>query len=195
MAKSAPESPDPRETSAAQTGTSVSTAIANAWLNNTDRVGPDGTTTFEQTGEYSWTDPYTGKSYTVPRFTETVELSPEQQAIYDKSKGAEYNLADLAEQQSGFLTDYMAEPIDLNNEAVESRLFELGSARLDPKFEQQQESLQTSLINRGIREGSDAWNAAMQNFNEGRNDAYNQLLLTGRGQAVPGGAYGAQPAD
>lgn len=184
MGKKAPAPPDPRETSAAQTGTSVSTSIANAFLGNVDRVGPDGTTRYDQTGSYQWTDPYTNKTYTVPRFTETVQLSPEQQATYDKQKAAEGNLAGLAEQQSGFLKDYMSEPVDLSNEAVESRLFELGSKRLDPKFARQRESLQTSLINRGIREGTDAWDAAMGNFNEGQNDAYNQLLLSGRGQAV-----------
>lgn len=185
MGKSkAPAPPDPKETSAAQTGTSVGTAISNAWLGNTNRVGPDGTTTFDQTGEYTWKDPYTGQSYTIPRFTETVKLSPEQQAIYDKQKAADFNLADLAQQQSGFLKDYMAEPIDLNNEAVESRLFELGSKRLDPRFQREEEAMRTNLINRGIREGTDAFSAAMSDFNQGKNDAYNQLLLDGRGQAV-----------
>ena len=46
------------------------------------------------------------------------------------------NLADLASTQSGFLKDYMAQPIDLNNEATEARLFELGRKRLDPVFDQ-----------------------------------------------------------
>lgn len=149
-----------------------------------DRVSSDGTTTFDQTGSYTWTDPYTNQTYTVPRFTETVTLSPEQQAIYDKEKAAEGNLAGLAEQQSGFLQDYLNKPIDLNNEAVESRLFELGSRRLDPRFDRDRESLRTNLISRGIREGTDAWDAAMGNLNQSQNDAYNQLLLTGRGQAV-----------
>lgn len=184
MGKSAPKSPDPRETSAAQTGSSVSTAIANAYMGNVNRVGPDGTTTWSQTGSHAWTDPYTGQTYNVPRFTETVELSPEQQAIYDKTKAAEGNLASLAEQQSGFLQDYMSKPIDLNNEAVESRLFELGSKRLDPRFQREEEAMRTNLINRGIREGTEAFSAAMSDFNQGKNDAYNNLLLTGRGQAV-----------
>ncbi|MBN7755491.1 hypothetical protein JYP46_01525 [Nitratireductor aquimarinus] len=182
--KSAPPPPDPRETSAAQTGTSVATAIANSWLGNVDRVGPDGTTTWSQSGETSFTDPYTGKTYTVPRFTETVNLSPEQQAIYDREKAAESNLAGLAEQQSGFLKDYMAQPVDLSNEAVESRLYELGSKRLDPRFQREEEAMRTNLINRGIREGTDAFSAAMSDFNQGKNDAYNSLLLSGRGQAV-----------
>ncbi|MVB00050.1 hypothetical protein GN330_22625 [Nitratireductor sp. CAU 1489] len=179
-----PAPPDPRETSAAQTGTSVATALANAMLGNVNRVGPEGSVTYDQSGEYSFTDPYTGQTYHIPRFTENVQLSDNQQRTYDRQQDAEFNLADLAAQQSGFLTDYMAEPIDLSNEATEARLFELGSKRLDPRFAREEEAMRTNLLNRGIREGSDAFSAAMGDFNQGRNDAYNQLLLTGRGQAV-----------
>lgn len=180
----APEPLDPKEVAAGQTGTSVATSIANSFMGNVNKVGPDGTTTFDQTGSYSFTDPYTGQTYDLPTFTETVTLSPEQQAIYDKNKAAQGNLADLASQQSGFLKDYMSKPIELGNEATEARLFELGSKRLDPRFAREEEAMRTNLINRGIREGSDAFTAAMSDFNAGKNDAYNNLLLSGRGQAV-----------
>lgn len=184
MGKSAPQPPDPKDTSAAQTGTSVSTSIANAFLGNTNRVGPDGTTSYSQSGDYTWTDPYTKKTYTVPRFTETVTLSPEAQEIYDKQNAAKGNLSDLAATQSGFLKDYMAQPIDLNNEATEARLFELGSKRLDPLFARGRESLTSKLANQGIKIGSTAYDRAMEGYGQQENDAYNQLLLGGRGQAV-----------
>lgn len=184
MISKPPAPPDPRSTSAAQTGTSVSTSIANAMLANVDRRGPDGSTTFNQSGSFRWTDPFTNKTYTVPRFTENVQLSPQQQATYDQSKKAEFNLASLANEQSGFMRDYLADPFDLSNEATESRLFELGSKRLDPMFARQEESLRTNLANRGIREGSAAFSSAMDDFSRGRNDAFDNLLLTGRGQAV-----------
>lgn len=180
----APEPPDPRETSAASTSTNVGTAIANAFMGNVNRIGPDGTTSYDQTGSYTWRDPYTGQSYNIPRFTETVNLSPQQQATYDQSKAAEYNLAELANQQSGFLTDYMSKPVDLSNEAVESRLFELGSKRLDPMFARRQDAERTRLANQGIGEGSEAYARAMERVGQQENDAYNQLLLTGRGQSV-----------
>jgi hypothetical protein len=70
----APDPTPPRETSAAQTGTSVSTAIANAFLTNMDETGPDGSKTFDQTGDYTFTDPYTQETYTVPRFSLTQTL-------------------------------------------------------------------------------------------------------------------------
>jgi hypothetical protein len=60
---------------------------------------------------------------------------------------------------------------------------ELGSKRLDPLFARQQSELETGLLNRGIRPGSAAYGTEMARFAEGRNDAYNQLLLQGRGLA------------
>lgn len=79
---------------------------------------------------------------------------------------------------------YNGDPLTLGNEATEARLFELGSKRLDPKFARDKENLQSSLLARGIREGTPAWAAAMGQFSEGENDAYNSLLLSGRGQAA-----------
>lgn len=77
----------------------------------------------------------------------------------------------------------MAKPFDGSNEATEARLFELGRKRLDPMFAQQQESLDAKLANQGIMIGSKAYNEAQRQQYEGENDAYNSLLLQGRGQA------------
>lgn len=180
----APEPPDPRETAAASTSTNIGTAIANAGLNQVNQITPDGTLTYAQTGSSVYRDPYTGEVYNIPRYTATQTLSKQQQAIKDQGDAAELNLATLAKNQSGFLNDYMAKPVDLNNEATEARLFELGRKRLDPMFAQNDESLRTRLANQGIKAGSDAYDREMTKFYEGRNDAYNQLLLSGRGQAV-----------
>lgn len=178
----APDPIDPTEAANAQTGSSIGTAIANAFLGNMNKIGPDGSTMFDQTGTQSIT--IGDQTYEIPSFTETVTLSDDQQQIYDQNKAAQKNLAGLANQKSGFLQDYMAQPFELGNEATEARLFELGSKRLDPRFAREEETMRTNLINRGIREGSDAFSAAMSDFNQGRNDAYNSLLLSGRGQAV-----------
>lgn len=180
----APEPTDPHETSAASTGTNVSTAIANAFLNNPNEVTQDGTKTVDQTGSYTWTDPYTNQNYTVPRFTTTQTLSPEQQAIKDQQDRAKLGLATVGANQSEFLNDYLGKPVDLSNDATESRLMELGRKRLDPKFADQQASLQTQLSNQGIKLGSAAYQKAMNQFGQTENDAYNQLLLNGRAQAT-----------
>lgn len=179
----APTPPDPKETSAASTGTNISTAIANSWLNNANQVTPDGTITYTKSGEEKITDPYTGKTYTIPKTTVTTQLSSAQQAIKDQTDKAQLNLGTLANNQSSFLNSYMAKPFDGSNEAVEGRLMELGRKRLDPLLAQQQDQLTTRLANQGIMPGSAAYDRAMAQQGQSANDAYNQLLLSGRGQA------------
>lgn len=128
-------------------------------------------------------DPYTGKSYDIPTFSRYTELSDAQKAIKGQNDGASLNLATLGNKLSGTLGDQLTGNFQLGNEAVEGRLFDLGSKRLDPAFAKQEEATRTRLLNSGIREGSDAWNSEMGRMGEQKNDAYNQLLLQGRGQA------------
>jgi hypothetical protein len=181
---SAPEAPDPRETSAAQTGTSVATALANAALGNVNQVGADGSTlNYDQTGSYSFTDPYTGKSYDIPTFTATQQLSDIAQGIYDTNQQTQQNLANIGQDQSSFLQGYMGEPWQADTSDIESHLFDLGANTLDPKFEQQRSDLTTRLSNQGIKLGSAAYDRAMSQMQEGQTSAYNDLALRGRGQA------------
>lgn len=184
MGKRAPAPTPPRETSAAATGTNVSTAIANAYLTNMNEYGPDGTRTFNQTGSTQVTDPYTGQTYTVPRFSVTQTLSPEQQRIKTQQDAASLNLATLGNNLSGQLGQQLTGNFKLGNEAVESRLFDLGSRRLNPMFAQRDEDLRTRLANQGIKAGSQAYDREMGLLGQQENDAYNNLLLQGRGQAT-----------
>ncbi|WP_210328055.1 tail fiber domain-containing protein [Mesorhizobium caraganae] len=183
MGSKAPAPPDPKETSASQTGTSVSTAIANAMLGNVNQNTPDGSLNYSQTGTYSYKDPYTGKSYDIPQFTATQTLSGIGQQTKDQTDQAQLNLGKIANNQSAFLNDYLGKPVDLNT-ATEDKIDELGRARLDPQFARQEETMRTNLINRGIREGSPAFTAAMSDFGQNKNDAYNSLYLNGRAQGA-----------
>jgi hypothetical protein len=184
---SAPDPPDPVETSKAQTGTSVATALANAQLNNVNQIGPDGSKIFTNTGEYSFTDPFTNQTYKIPKTTETTTLSPAQQAIKDQLDQAKLGLNTLANTQTNFLQDYMGTPFEGGNDATEARLMELGRKRLDPIMARQDEALRTRLANQGIKAGSTAYDRELELQNQARNDANNQLLLTGHGQAFQEG--------
>ena len=184
MSKKAPAATPPRETSAATTGTNLSTAVGNAWLTNMNEYGPNGSKVFDQTGMQQVTDPYTGQTYDIPRFQVTTTLSPEQQAIADQQNAASLNLASLGNDLSGSLGDKLRGNFTIGNEATEARLMDLGSKRLNPMFAQRSEDLRTRLANQGIKSGSEAYDREMALFGQQQNDAYNQLLLTGRGQAV-----------
>ncbi len=184
---SAPKPPDPKETSAASTATNVGTAIANANLGNVNQVTPDGNLNYSQSGTYKWSDPYTGKSYDIPQYTATQTLSQAGAATKAQTDAAQLNLGTLANDQSSFLKDYMSKPFDGSNDATEARLIDLGSKRLQPMLDQRRQANEADLINRGIRPGSDNYAQAQNTENQGENDAYNQLLLTGNQQAFQQG--------
>lgn len=184
MGKSkAPPPPDPRQTSAAQTGTNVGTAIANTMMQNVDQFTPYGSLTYDQTGTYTYRDPYTGQSYEIPTFSATTRLSPEEQQKLTASQGAEINLAELAQERSGFLRDYLPNTGAMTD-AIDNKLFDYGRARLDPRFERETEALRTRLANQGIAPGSEAYNREMELLGQTKNDAYNQLMLQGRNTAL-----------
>lgn len=185
---SSPKAPDPMKTAQTQAAANQGTAISQQLLNMTDQQTPYGNLTYSQTGTNSYVDPLTGKTVTVPKFTSTQTLSPQQRAILDQSQAAELNLAGIANERSNFLKDYLAKPFDVNA-ATESKLYDLGRSRLDPRFAEQQEAQRAQLINSGIRPGSAAYTSAMRDFEANRNDAYNQLALQGRQQAFNEAAY------
>ncbi len=182
-APDAPEPPDPQETSAAQTGTNIGTAVANNRMRMVDQFTPDGSLTYNQTGTTAYEDPFTGQSYDIPSYSATTSLSPEQQAIADQNNAAKLNLSSLANERSDFLRDYLPGS-EAATDQIDSKLYDLGAKRLDPRFAQEEDALRTRLTNQGITMGSEAYNREMERFGQGRNDAYNQLLLTGRGQAA-----------
>jgi hypothetical protein len=184
MGKKAPKPPDPVATAAAQTGTNVATAQANAALGNINEVTPYGGYNFDQTGTQEIFDPSTGRTYTVPRYTKTQWETDIQKAIRGQQEGADLNLATLGRDLSGKLQGHFTDNFQLGNEPTEARLFELGRKRLDPMLAQERDDLETRLSNQGIKLGSDAYDRAIRNADQSRSDRINQLLLTGRGQAV-----------
>lgn len=158
------------------------TAITQMQLNAVNQVTPWGNLTYDQTGTSGFRDSQ-GNWVETPTYTATTTLSPEQQAIFEKSQQAQGNLAGLAADQSAFLQDYLKKPFEYNNQDAENWAYDLGAQRLDPRFEKQKAELDAQLVARGLRPGSAGHSAAMSDFEQSRNDAYNQLMLTGRQQA------------
>lgn len=191
---SSPKPPDPVKTAEAQSGLNRDTALSQQLLNQTNQIGPDGSLTYAQTGYNSYVDA-NGKTVSVPQFTATTSLSPQQAAIKKQTDAASLNLGTIANERSAFLKSYLAKPFDVNAE-TEKKLYDLGAARLDPRFEQQRDQLSTRLIASGLRPGTEAYKEQMDNFGQTQNDAYNQLALTGRQQAFNEASYErAQPLN
>ena len=177
IGKDYPEPPSARQTASASTSTNVGTAIANAYLGNVNQQTPDGSLTYDQTGTHTWYDPFTKKSYDIPTFTATQALSPQQQAIYDQTKGTQLNLATLANNQSGFLNDYMAEPFKYNPGEHEKWALDLYEKLNNESRNKDREALMARLANQGIGVGSGAYDDAMSTLYKGQGDARNKFLL------------------
>ncbi len=169
-----PKPADPKETAAAQTAMNKETAITQHGLNSTNQVTPYGNLTYSQIG--TWEDG-------TPRYQATQTLSPEMQELFNKYNGIASNIGDIGNTLTTNVKERYGQPFELGNEETEARLFDLGSKRLNPRFAEQEDQLRTRLTNQGLMPGTPAWEAEMRSFSEGKNDAFNQLALTGRAQA------------
>lgn len=67
-------------------------------------------------------------------------------------------------------------------------LYKANTQFLDPQFEQSQSNLENRLANQGITQGSEAYNRAMQQFGNQKQQAYESA----RNQAISGGINAAQ---
>src|SRR6478736_7757852 len=169
-------------TAQAQSGLNRDTAIAQNSINMTNQVNPWGSVNYTQSGETGYTDS-SGKWVSLPQFTQTTTLSPAQQQIFDKTQGAQSNIAGIAQDQSARLGEYLNDPFTFENQDAADWAYDLAQTRIAPQQQAQQKALESQLVNRGIRPGTQAWDAEMRRMTNANTDQNNQLALTGRSQA------------
>lgn len=120
-------------------------------------------------------------------WSQHVELSPEQQALFDQYNRIQQGLFGSQDDALARVQEMMAQgaggsgltaydPTLATNNATD-----LIMERLNPQLDRRYEQLQARLANQGIAQGSEAWNNALTQFDQGRNDAYNQAALSGIG--------------
>lgn len=177
-----PSAPDPVATAQAQAGMNRDTAITQMQLNAGTQINPWGSVSTQQTGMTGFTDSR-GRWVETPQFTTTTTLSPEQQAIFDRTQEAQKNLAQIMQDQSSKVGSYLNDPFEFNNRDAETWAYDLASPRILGQQQQNEAQLRSTLANKGIREGSAAWNAEMSRLTNANTDQLNQLALTGRSQA------------
>lgn len=192
----APRAPDPMATAQAQAGLNRDTAITQQELNMVNQNSPWGSVGYQQTGV---------TANGTPQWTQTTTLSPSQQAIFDQSQAAQGNMAQLANQQSNFLRDYMQQGVDTSGvpalQGSANQQTDLGLAtsyagaddfsadrqRYEDALWQrtagdrsaQEANLRTTLANKGINEGTAAWDAEMARMGAQNTDARLATLLAG----------------
>lgn len=182
MGKSAPKAPDPFQTAAAQGGMNRDTAISQQMLNMVDQTNPWGKVDYQQNGTTGYTDSQ-GKWVTVPTFSQTTTLSPEQQAIFNSTQGAQTNLANIAQEQSGRVQEALSDPFAFDNQDAADWAYDLAQTRIAPQQHRDQRDLEAQLVNSGIRRGTAAWDREMGRLSMANTDQNNQLALQGRSQA------------
>ena len=173
MGKSSPKQPtppDPGATAAAQAAANKEAAIAQANINMVNQYTPYGTLEYAQRG--------TSPDGT-PQYSATQTLSPEQQTMLDLSNQAGIKYGQTANTQLDTLAGTLSAPLSFEslgavpraNEQTRQATADALYGRLNPQFDRDFAALETRLANQGIGYGSEAYGAAMDDFNRARNDA------------------------
>lgn len=176
-----PQAPDPVATAQAQAKYNQQTGMTQQAMNMVDQTTPWGSSTYDQTGNQTIIGA-DGQPITVPKYSQTTTLSPQQQQIFDQSQQAQSNLAGLASDQSAKMADYLKTPFSYTNDDASQFAYDLASPRILAQQQQNEDQLRTTLANKGIREGSAAWDAEMNRMTNANTDQLNQLTLNGQQQ-------------
>jgi hypothetical protein len=195
-----PSYPDPSKTAAQQNVLNEQTARTNATLNRINQYTPYGQSVYTDMGK-QWASANPGKPAGQNPFKDQwrndIILSPDSEAAAKSEMLNSRMLQELGTGQIGRIGESVSAPMDFSGlpqmagsggyagdrQKVEDALYGRASSRLDPQFQQQQRALETSLANKGITMGSEAWNQAMDQFGRTRNDAYSSA----RADAISGG--------
>ena len=167
MGKGAPKAPNPVTTANAQTASNQQTAITQANLNMVNQTDAQGNTlSYDQIGQ--WSDG-------TPRYQATQSLSGAGQQLQNTTQQTSQNLANVAQEQSSRLSGLLNAPNDFS--AQRDYLNNLTNSNLDPMWARQGQEFETSLVNRGIRPGSTAYQQQLADFQNNKSSAYNAANL------------------
>jgi len=182
---SPPPAPNYAAAAATQGAANVQTALTQALLNRPNESTPLGDRIWTQTG--TTTVPSTGsgtKEFQLPTFSSSINMTPEGQNLYDQQMGLSTGLMGLGQSSLDQTRASLGQPQDFGSvQDIADQSYGMQTARLDPQWQQNEGMQKNALANQGLVAGGEAYDNAMRTFNQGKNDAYNQLLLNGRQQA------------
>jgi hypothetical protein len=189
-----PAAPDYAAAANATAAGNASQAQVAQYGSMTNQVTPYGTVDYtrQQIGTTSQGDP-------LNQWTQTMKLSPAQQALYDQNQAINAQLGDIAQTGVGQVQQSVNNPLNFSqNQALQTpgqiqqqasnAAYQNAAQYLDPQFQQSNAQLATRLANQGITQGSEAYNNAMLNAGNAQQQAYESA----RNQAYLQGQQGAQ---
>ena len=112
------------------------------------------------------------------RWQSDINLSPTGQKLLDYSNTAALGLGQQTGQALNRVDQSLAQPFDASSVGqLADQSYAAQTARLDPQWTEREQQQRTILANQGLTAGGEAYDAAMRNFSQGRNDAYSQARL------------------
>ena len=155
----------------AQTNSNISTAAANSYLNAINQYTPWGNLIYQQTGTRQMGD----GSVSIPEWQVYTELSPSQQAIFDKTQGLQSSALDTAKTALTNVQNTISQPYDPT--AFRDKAYGDLMARSTQDINKQVDATKAQLANQGISAGSDAYNNALMPWTRALVDASQQSNL------------------
>lgn len=163
---------------------SANSPLVSGYTNAQAAVGTTAAKTQNTINADNQVTPYGSLTYTPNAngsMTATENLTPAEQGLVT----GQQNLAAVLQQKAqGEAANLPSTPLDLSSSAIGADIAKAYDPRLDLQWQQNYDAQQADLKNRGINEGSQAYNMAMQQFDQAKNDAYNQVAINARGEAV-----------
>lgn len=118
-------------------------------------------------------------------YQSTISLAPQAQQTLDSQMNLSQNLGNLANQQLGQVNQQYSQPFDQSSvQQTADKAYGAMTARLDPQWQHNEEMQKSQLANQGLVPGGEAYDNAMRDFNNAKNDAYQQANL-GAIQTMP----------
>ena len=167
--------PAPDYTGAAE-ATAKGNLEATKYATNANRitqVTPYGTLGYRYNPVYDAQGKETGQGW-----EQYINLTDEGRQLLDQQNKTSLGLAGLQDTATARVAETQANPFDYKNvQDVSDAAYKQQTARLDPEWSQRENQMRTRLSNQGIMQGSEAYDNAMREFNQGRNDAYGQARM------------------
>jgi hypothetical protein len=148
----------------------------------------------------SWVEDQAMSYRDIPQWERITSLSPEQQALYDKTNSVQQKFLDIANSQAGRLQSSLGTPLDFSGvpdytkdvlakilaaptgtdfsadrQRVEQSLYD----RLNPQLERDRSALENQLVNQGFSRGTEAFKNETDSSNRQANDARLGVIAAG----------------
>ena len=188
--KSTPAAPDYAAAAQQQAQSSRDVTEQQSWGNRPDQITPFGSQTWGNQMEW---DPST-QQY-LNKWTQTTNLTPQSQKALDDQFAQQAQRSALGTTVTNRIGSDLGEGMNWKDiqpqigapvhaqdygdmsayrQKMEDNLYSRATSRLDPMWDKREQAQRAQLYNMGAKEGDPAYNEAMHQFNQDRNDAYQQ---------------------